>query len=63
MAAEICTCGAVYEVAYRCTPIANTQSIECAHCGTELAAWHNQTVWPDYKLVSRPLPTSPKRVA
>ena len=62
MAKEICTCGAVYEVTYRNTPIANTQSVDCSHCGAELAAWHNQTTWPDYRLVSRP-PRSPKLVA
>jgi hypothetical protein len=63
MAKETCTCGAVYEVTYRNTLMASTQSIDCDHCGAELAAWHDQMNWPDYKLISRPLPGSPKLVA
>jgi len=54
MAQETCKCGAVYEVKYHHTPIPDTDSEDCVHCGARLASWRNQTTWPEYTLVSRP---------
>lgn len=54
MAQETCKCGAVYEVTYHHSAIPDTDSEDCVHCGARLAAWHNQTTWPEYQLISTP---------
>jgi hypothetical protein len=48
-----CDCRAVYRVDWTTTPLPDTDSADCEHCGKRLGAW-SETTWPSYTLIKRP---------